>query len=142
MPKSISRVRKTTAASNTVADKPRSLTLLRSSAVPAERLDRELLEFDVEDDMESIIPMPPSIAAPIRAAISKALAHRFEFADELDRWLHAAHGLLGGATPFEYVVAGEGMAVLRVLLDGADNIAPEVAELLAQHPMPALKLVT
>lgn len=141
MPKPISRARKTTAALNTATDTRQPLELLRPSAVRSELLGGELLEFDVEDDMAALIPMPPSIAAPIRSAISRELARRFEFADELDGWLHAAHDQLGGSTPFECVVAGAGIAVLGALMDGADDIAPEVAKLLAQHPTPALKLV-
>lgn len=140
MPKPISRARNTTATSNTAA-KPRCLTLVRSTVDSVEQIDRELLDFDVDDDIASIIPMPDSISVPVRALISKELAHRFEFADELDRWLHAAHDRLGGATPFECVVAGDGIAVLRTLLDGADGIPSEIARLLAQHPTPALKLV-
>ena len=139
MPKPISRARKTTAASNAVGQS-RAISLVRPSSPEPLRCDA--LEFDVEDDIASIIPMPASIAAPIRSAISGELARRFEFADELDGWLHAAHARLGGATPFERVVAGDGLAVLRALVEGADVIPSEVAALLAQHPTPVLKLVT
>ncbi|HEY0994843.1 MAG TPA: hypothetical protein VGD77_02510 [Gemmatimonadaceae bacterium] len=139
MPKPISRARKTTAASNAVGQS-RALSLVRPSSPEPLRCDS--LEFDVEDDIASIIPMPASIAVPIRSAISRELARRFEFADDLDGWLHAAHDRLGGATPFECVVAGDGLGVLGALLDGADGIPSEVAETLAQHSTPVLKLVT
>lgn len=59
--------------------------------------------------------VPPTIPAAVRSAITRALGHQFEFADELDEWLHAPNEGLAGATPFECVVDGDGLAVLRAL---------------------------
>jgi hypothetical protein len=80
-----------------------------------EAFDQDLLSFDFDDDEGAIIPMPPSISTPVRVAITKALIEKFEFIDTLDEWLHAPNDVLDGVTPFERIVEGDGLAILRAL---------------------------
>lgn len=98
---------------------------LLPTAIPgpstAEELERAALAFDPQDDLAQIIPMPPTIPRLIRAAITQALGDRFEYAEELDEWLHGPNDSLAGATPFERVVVGDGMAVLVALLGPGDH---------------------
>ena len=81
-----------------------------------------LLAFDADDDMAAIIPMPPEIPSIVRAAITVTVAQRFEFAEDVDAWLHAPNAALGGATPFERLVLADGIAVLRALR-GTNDLA-------------------
>lgn len=97
------------------------LVLVRSEARLSEALDDAPLAFDVDDDVAAIIPMPPSIPASIRAAITRALGEQFEFADDLHEWLHAPCEALAGKTPFERVVAGDGAAVLLALYGAGES---------------------
>lgn len=94
-----------------------------------EEFERALLAFDPEDDLAQIIPMPSTIPQLVRAAITQALGDQFGFADELDDWLHGPNDALAGATPFECVVAGDGIAVLVALLGPGDH--PELRGLIS-----------
>lgn len=113
----------------------------QSSATDGD-LERALVAFDPEDDMAQIIPMPPAIPPAVRVAITQALGRRFEFADELDDWLHNPNDALAAATPFERIVAGDGLAVLVALLGPGDH--PELRGLIPTSgslPRSALHLV-
>ena len=103
------------------------LHLLRSSSAVTEgdeELKRALLAFDVDADIAAIIPMPSTIPPVVRAAITQALSERFQEDDDaMEDWLHSSSKALDGATPFERVVAGDGMAVLTALLGSGDHPA-------------------
>lgn len=81
--------------------------------------------------------MPASIALSVREALSAALVQVFAYADELDAWLHAQHPALDGASPFERLIEGDGVDVLRVLLEGNQEEAgaARAASLLGEGPM-------
>lgn len=117
------------------------MALLAPSVDSMDALERTLTSFDVEDDVASIIPMPDTIPAVIRATITTAIAQRFTFADELDDWLHAPHDALAGDTPFERIVDGDGIAVLMALVQGRGHggIDALIADL--QRSSPPLRLV-
>jgi len=86
-------------------------------------LETELLQdVDVEADLMAVIPMPPTIPAPLRAAITDSICRQFD--SDLE-WLHAPHPALGGATPFERIVAGDAEAVL-LALDHEGNCASPI----------------
>lgn len=108
MPKSIAAAAQHPRASK--SNQP-SLAIGHAARLP----DHDLLDFDVDADLRAIIPMPATIPAPVRASISHALGASFTYADDLDAWVHAPHAALHGATPFETIVAGDGIAVLRAL---------------------------
>ena len=78
-------------------------------------VERELCGFDVEEEMAELIPMPRGISPIVRSAVVRALGKAFEFGDAMDEWLHAPNAELRGETPFERVVAGDGLGVLRAL---------------------------
>lgn len=93
-------------------------------------LQAELLAaIDVEADLEQLVPMPPSIPAPLRRLLSQRLAERFPYMDELDAWLHLPHPKIGAESPFQRLVAGDGWSVLRALEIGSiglhDATAPQ-----------------
>lgn len=117
------------------------MALLAPSIDSTDAIERTLTSFAVEDDLASIIPMPDSIPAVIRATITTAIAQRFTFADELDDWLHAPHDALDGDSPFERIVDGDGIAVLMALAQGRGHggIGALVADL--QRSPPPLRLV-
>jgi hypothetical protein len=119
----------------------RTLNLLRAEHESIDTRDQELVCFDVDEDLESLVPMPDRIPARIRSAITELIGSRFSYADELDAWLHEPNGLLHGVTPFERIVAGDGAGVLLALADGVPSV--ELAELLdlADPSKPNLKLV-
>lgn len=76
-----------------------------------------LLDFDDDDVIAAIVPVPPSIPVAMRVALERMMTLRFAGAsDRLDEWLHASHPLLRGASPFETLVARDGVGVLRALL--------------------------
>ena len=99
-------------------DNPAPIVLVVNESESAEELERALTTFDVDADLAAIIPMPATIPAAIRAKITKALAERFAFVDDLDVWLHAPNEALGGDDPFKRVAEGDGIAVLKALGDG------------------------
>lgn len=88
-------------------------------------LERELLSFDADEDILSLVAMPRCIPAAARAAITTLLARRFasvaqevdEQADALEAWLYTPHRLLGDACPFDRIIAGDALAVLIALVD-------------------------
>lgn len=109
------------------------LRVLRADEpVSPEQLEHELLSFDVDDDIASIIPMPKTIPLEVRTAITQALVDRFEFADSLDEWLYAPCETLGGAVPYDCIVYGDGMAFLRAL--GATDAIVALGDLGAGAP--------
>lgn len=79
-------------------------------------LEASLLDFDPDAELEALVPMPPTIPAAVRRTLTALLARRFAYYGDLDAWLHAPHPALGADTPFERIVDGEGVAVLRALL--------------------------
>ena len=84
-------------------------------AADIDAVERALCGFDVDEEMAEIIPMPAGISPIVRSAIVRALGKAFEFGDAMDEWLHAPNAELRGKTPFERVVAGDGLSVLRAL---------------------------
>lgn len=84
-------------------------------AADIDAVERELCGFDVDEEMAEIIPMPARISPTLRSAIVRALEKTFEFGDAMDEWLHTSNPELRGQTPFERVVAGDGLGVLRAL---------------------------
>lgn len=75
------------------------------------------LDFDDGDVIARIVPVPPSISPALRHAIERLISLKFGAeCNRLDRWLHADHAALRGASPFETLVAGDGVGVLRALL--------------------------
>lgn len=130
-----------TSADVTAATTPAPLALVHREVERADELERQLLAFDVEEDLMANIAMPPTIPVPIRAAITKAAGQRFTFAAELDEWLHAPHDGLHGRTPFERLVDGDGVAVLVALLDGTSCGDLDRLIAVAWRPGARLKLV-
>jgi hypothetical protein len=63
-----------------------------------------------------VVPVPSTISVSTRGKIEREMLIRFEFAEDLDQWLHASHDKLHGAAPYERLIAGDGIAVLRALL--------------------------
>lgn len=128
-------------ASAATCSQTRTLSLHRTEQESSEALERELVSFDVDEDIESLVPMPNSIAARTRAAITQLIGRRFTYAEDLDDWLHAPNVRLHGVTPFERMVAGDGTSVLHALADGV--LSAEIAELLklAKPAKPGLRLV-
>jgi hypothetical protein len=79
--------------------------------------EEALLDFNESDVIAGIVPVPPSIPAAMRDALERMMVLRFAGdSARLDRWLHADHPALRGASPFDTLVAGDGSAVLRALL--------------------------
>jgi len=87
-----------------------------SEACEAAELEASLLDFDPNDDLEALVPMPPAISAGVRRTLTATFARRFVRYRDLDAWLHTPHPALGGDTPFERIVDGDGISVLRALL--------------------------
>ena len=86
----------------------------RCSNSPTEDdVEEALLAFDPDDELAAIIAMPPTIPATLRTMITDAVCARFDFSEDLDGWLHSPSIVLGGATPFEHIALGDGVAVLR-----------------------------
>ena len=108
-------------SSRSVGRQSTHLHLIRRELDADGQSEDAALSFDADDDVAAIIPMPPSIPRIVRAAITVTVARRFEFAEDLDAWLHAPNAVLGGATPFERIVDGDGIAVLRALR-GSKNL--------------------
>src|SRR5690348_7820909 len=86
-----------------------TLSLMAPGAVvsPASDDTASLLNFDDDDVIAGIVPVPPSIPAAMRVALERMFRLRFPAADSdgLDEWLHADHPVLRGASPFETLVA-------------------------------------
>ena len=104
------------------AGRPARLQILKQAASPHveepadEALAAGLTAFDVEEDIESIVAMPPTIPRALRRVLTTAFARRFDYHAELDVWLHLPHPALGAETPFERLVGGDGWSVLRALV--------------------------
>ena len=99
---------------------PHALSLVAPDAVGnASRDDTEesLLDFNDDDVIAGIVPVPPTIPPALRDALERMMIVRFAGdIDRLDGWIHAGHPALRGASPFETLVEGDGAAVLRALL--------------------------
>ena len=91
-------------------------TSARNELLEAALLEAELLNFDVEEDLEAVVPMPPTIPLGVRHALTKLFIRRFSYYRELDLWLHLPHPALRGRTPYERIADGDGVSVLRALL--------------------------
>lgn len=104
-------------------------------------LERTVTDFDVEDDLAAIIPMPDTIPAVIRMTITRVIGRRFTFADELDTWLHEPHDAFGGDTPFERLVYGDGIPVLMALVEGRDPAGVDALLADLERSSPRLRLV-
>ena len=96
------------------------MMLVRSDTPAPVTFDEELAGFDVDEDIEAIIPMPHAIPAAVRAEITRLIGE-YE-CDDLDAWLHAPDKRLDGDSPFDRVVQGDGWAVLRLLQDGEGDL--------------------
>jgi hypothetical protein len=81
-----------------------------------EGIEAQVLDFDDDSLIAGVVPVPPSITPAMREALTRACHLRFSYLDELDTWLHAPHATLRGASPFEHLVDGDGLGVLRALL--------------------------
>lgn len=99
---------------------PHSLSLVAHDTMDiaaSDDTEAALLDFDDCDVIAGIVPVPPTIPAALCDALERMMLLRFAGdSDGLDQWLHAGHGALRGASPFETLVAGDGTAVLRALL--------------------------
>ena len=98
---------------------PSTLSLVPPGGVSVQASDdaSSLLDFNADDVIAGIVPVPPSIPVAMRVALERMMTLRFASdSDRLDEWLHAGHPLLRGASPFETLVAGDGVGVLRALL--------------------------
>ena len=73
------------------------------------------LMFDVQDDFEALVPMPHTIPANVRRALTLRFAQRFEHYADLHRYLHEESAALDGQSPFEALIAGRGRDVLSAL---------------------------
>lgn len=71
-----------------------------------EAVEAQLLSEECEV-LADVVPVPLSIAPAMRDAFDRAMRRRFELADDLDDWIHS---------PFEPLVRGDGLAVLRAVL--------------------------
>lgn len=92
-----------------------AVELVRSNSPTDDDVEEALLAFDPDDELAAIIAMPPTIPATLRTMITDAVCARFEFSEDLDGWLHSPSIVLGGATPFDHIALGDGVAVLRAL---------------------------
>lgn len=99
---------------------PSTLSLVPPGSVSVQASDdaSSLLDFNADDVIADIVPVPPCIPAAMRVALERMIRLRFPASDSdrLDEWLHAGHPVLRGASPFETLVAGDGVGVLRALL--------------------------
>jgi len=91
-------------------------TSARHELLEAALLEAQLLNFDAEEDLEAVVPMPPTIPLGVRHALTKLFIRRFTYYRELDLWLHLPHPTLRGRTPYERIADGDGVSVLRALL--------------------------
>ena len=78
-----------------------------------------LLNFDEADVIADIVPVPPSVPPALRDALDRAMR---VLGTDLDQWLHEGHPALRGASPFEALVAGDAIGVLRALLRDGNRI--------------------
>lgn len=92
-------------------------TLTRDDdSTPLEALECSLLAFEANDDVLALVPMPPTIHAALRGALTDVFAREFSYYEDLHEWLHRSNEMLGGKSPFEVLIAGDGRAVLRAAL--------------------------
>lgn len=80
-------------------------------------LEAELLQEPEPAVIAGIIPVPPSVTPAMRAALERAMTLKYgDDVESLDAWIHAPHPNLTGMSPFQRLVDGDGLAVLRALL--------------------------
>ena len=95
-----------------------------SAATPAQDAivssgDEEREAHHFEDDVATlvgIVPLPSHITPAMRGVLERALLLRFEYAEDVDAWKTASNARLGGAAPYERLLEGDGLAVLRALV--------------------------
>jgi hypothetical protein len=102
---------------------PVALQLISADLVTEDDIEAALLDFDPDEVLNSVVPMPPSIPAGSRKQIADAACVKFEYYEDLDIWLHSPNITLGGATPFERIVRGDSEAVLLALGIGTPQTA-------------------
>ena len=78
-------------------------------------LDSGLLD-DEPALIAGVIPVPPSISTAMQTVLERAMLARFDQVTELHEWMNASHPSLHGAAPFERLLDGNAMAVLRALI--------------------------
>jgi hypothetical protein len=116
------------------------LALVRPASPDSVTLDEELVAFDADEDMASLIAMPRSIPAATRARITSLAGERFEHSEHLDAWLHAPNDQLDGETPFDRIIEGDGAAVLRALRSNGSDLDVQ-AGAATEDQQPTLRLV-
>lgn len=135
------RPSKRSATRTRVTSRERASADLRLLAPDLEPNEVDLILFAIDPDDTEIIPMPPTIPTVVRATLTQTLCERFESVDDLDLWLQASNEALAGDSPFERIIAGDGIAVLRALSASAPTVeAHDVGSAVAGHE-PPLKVV-
>lgn len=87
------------------------------SRTSSDDTDPKSREFNDGGVIGGIVPVPLAIPPALRDALEQMMTLRFGGdSDRLEKWLHADHPALHGASPFETLAAGDGVAVLRTLL--------------------------
>lgn len=102
------------------------------------RRDAPCFDDDVAT-LAGIVPVPPHITPAMRGILERALLMRFEFAEEVDTWIASSNTRLDGAAPYERLLEGDGMAVLRALLTVPINPHCAAADIGDAHHEPDLE---
>ena len=93
-----------------------------SGSASSDDTEEELLAFNDCDVIAGIVPAPLTIPSGVRDELQRMLTVKFGGdTDRLDRWIHADNPALCGASPFERLVAGDGVGVLRTLLRNGER---------------------
>lgn len=86
--------------------------------------DDALLSFEGSVIIAGIVPVPTCIPSGVRDALERMMLLRFSGnSDKLDCWLHEDHSALNNASPFEALIAGDGLGVLRALVDSSARVS-------------------
>jgi hypothetical protein len=97
-------------------------TSAHHAIVSSEPEEREALQFEEEvATLAGIVPVPSHVTRAMRGILERALLMRFEFAEDVDAWMTGSNARLNGASPYERLLDGDGMAVLRALLSVPTN---------------------
>ena len=92
-----------------------------SGSASSDDTEEELLAFNDCDVIAGIVPVPPTIPE-VRDQLERMMALRFGGdTDRLHAWIHADNPALCGASPFERLVAGDGVGVLRARLRNGER---------------------
>lgn len=111
----------------------------RSSAVPSRNGEHAAPLFDEGfATIAGIVPVPSNIAPAMRCILERALLMRFEYAEDVDTWITSPNTRLDGAAPYERLLDGDGMAVLRALLSVPINPHCAAAYVDDAHDEPGL----